>query len=112
MKNGYKSGGNFKKEQSYCSHCKVTGHTFENCFKAGNAAPPTCTHCSMMGHTMDRCYNLHGYPLSHKCFGKSKAAVNQVFSQTLTDSEEDSDSTCLLTKRQYKEIVALRLRTR
>lgn len=105
-----KPGGSFKKEKLYCSHCKVTVHAFENCFKAGNAAPPKCIHCNTMGHTMDRCYKLHGYPPGHKFFGKGKTAgsfVNHVSGQPLTDSEEESDSSMALTKGLYKEIMAL-----
>ncbi|KAG7978715.1 hypothetical protein I3843_05G095300, partial [Carya illinoinensis] len=32
---------------------------------------PVCSHCNMTRHTMEKCYKLHGYPPSHKLFTKS-----------------------------------------
>lgn len=55
-----------KQNRPYCTHCKVTGHVLENCFKAGNANPPVCTHCNMLGYMANKCYRLHGYPPGHK----------------------------------------------
>lgn len=63
-----KPSGGFKKDKLFCTHCKITGHSFDNCFKVGNAEPPLCSHCNMTGHTSNRCYKLHGYPPGHKFF--------------------------------------------
>ncbi|KAG2700466.1 hypothetical protein I3760_07G232100, partial [Carya illinoinensis] len=53
-----------KKDRHYCSHCKLSGHYLETCFKLGNAEPPLCSHCHVTRHTIEKCYKLHGYPLT------------------------------------------------
>lgn len=97
FKIGHKSTGNYKREKWYCSHCKIPGHVLENCFKAGNAKPPTCSHCDMIGHTKDQCYKLHRYPPGHKLRGKGKSIgsslgsfANQISGYTLNESEDRS----------------------
>lgn len=47
-----------QKQNFYCTRCKRTGHSTENC--------KTCDFCKMGGHTMDTCYKIHGYPESYK----------------------------------------------
>jgi hypothetical protein len=64
---------NFKTfNRPYCPHCKIQGHSLEDCFKAGNAKPPVCSHCNMSGHLAEKCYKLVGYPLGHKLYNKGK----------------------------------------
>ncbi|XP_042983382.1 uncharacterized protein LOC122312797 [Carya illinoinensis] len=67
-----KPNHSFKKDRPYCSHCKITGHIFETCFKAGNAEPPLCTNCNLTGHTIEKCYKLNGYPPGHKYHTKQQ----------------------------------------
>ena len=38
---------------------------------------PVCSHCGVTGHTIEKCYKLHGYPPSYKPKGKT-AKANQV----------------------------------
>lgn len=93
----------------FCTHCKTSGHSFENCFKVGNAQAPLCNHCTMSGHFMDRCYKLHGYLLGHKLFNKNKSfggSVNNVFGQKFSADNDDKEPS-LLTKGQVYEIMAL-----
>jgi hypothetical protein len=43
---------------------------------------PVCSHCGITGHTMEKCYKLHGFPLGYK-FTKGKnyvSAANQISS--------------------------------
>ena len=35
---------------------------------------PLCSHCGITGHTMEKCYKLHGYPPSYKFKGKTHSA--------------------------------------
>ncbi|KAF5465285.1 hypothetical protein F2P56_015305 [Juglans regia] len=95
-----------KKDRPYCNHCKITGHTFEHCFKAGNAEAPICSHCTMTGHTMEKCYKLHGYPPGHKLFNRSQSP-SALAAQHVSDLEDDSDIRVGLTKAQYQQLVAL-----
>ena len=38
---------------------------------------PVCSHCGITGHTMEKCYKLHGYPPRYRAKGKNPKA-NQV----------------------------------
>uniref|UniRef100_A0A2N9HGP5 Reverse transcriptase Ty1/copia-type domain-containing protein n=1 Tax=Fagus sylvatica TaxID=28930 RepID=A0A2N9HGP5_FAGSY len=35
---------------------------------------PLCSHCGITGHTMEKCYKLHGYPPGYKFKGKTHSA--------------------------------------
>nr|XP_017225299.1 PREDICTED: uncharacterized protein LOC108201523 [Daucus carota subsp. sativus] len=47
-----------------------------------------CDHCKMTGHTIQRCYKLHGYPANFKTDGTKRMAAN--LSQTDTLDQESS----------------------
>ena len=38
---------------------------------------PICTHCGLTGHTVDRCYKLHGFPPGYKPKGKAQTQMAQ-----------------------------------
>ena len=38
---------------------------------------PICTHCGLTGHTIDRCYKLHGFPPGYKPKGKAQTQMAQ-----------------------------------
>ncbi|KAA8543155.1 hypothetical protein F0562_021350 [Nyssa sinensis] len=98
--------GQTQKPRLYCTHCHLSGHTLETCFKAGNAAPPTCTHCHMSGHVAEKCYKLHGYPPGHKFFNRAKSSP--VFANSASaEPNEDSPATVALTKDQYHQLFSL-----
>ncbi|KAF5460183.1 hypothetical protein F2P56_020070 [Juglans regia] len=92
-----------KKDKSYYSYCKITGHTWAKCFKSGNAEAPLCTHCEMTGHRAERCYKLHGYPPGHKLH---KPLIHAAVVESST-SLGSSESNMALTKKQYNELMAL-----
>lgn len=58
-----KPNNSSKKDCFYYSHCKISG-------KIGNVEPPVCSHCHLTGHTMEKCYKLNGYPPEHKFHAK------------------------------------------
>ena len=35
---------------------------------------PVCSHCGITGHTMEKCYKLHGYPPGYRAKGKNPKA--------------------------------------
>ena len=35
---------------------------------------PVCSHCGVTGHTIEKCYKLHGYPPGYKLKGKNAKA--------------------------------------
>lgn len=107
--NRYSSQPRPKKERAYCSHCKITGHSFETCFKVGNAEPPICAHCNMSGHTMEKCYKVHGYPPGHKLFTKSQGsnAFAAQAAPTASNLKDLSDGRVGLTLAQYQQLMAL-----
>jgi hypothetical protein len=48
---------------------------------------PVCSHCGITGHTMEKCYRLHGFPPGFQ-FNKGKnapSAANQVSSETKSE---------------------------
>jgi hypothetical protein len=100
----------FKKERTYCTHCKITGHMLDNYFKVGNVEAPTCSHCNLTGHTVEKCYKLHGYPLGHKLFIKPRGAHVLTAQSTSTPAatvENPSNIRIGLTKAQYNQLMAL-----
>ncbi|KAF5474875.1 hypothetical protein F2P56_006729 [Juglans regia] len=99
-----------KNNRPYCSHCKIPGHSLDNCFKIGNAEPPLCTHCHMTGHNVDKCYKLKGYPPGHKLHGKTRnfaAAANNSRTLSEDDHEDEPTESMALTKNQYQQLLAL-----
>jgi hypothetical protein len=42
----------------------------------GKKERPVCSHCGITGHTVEKCYKIHGYPPGYKPRGR--AAANQV----------------------------------
>ncbi|XP_041017107.1 uncharacterized protein LOC121259546 [Juglans microcarpa x Juglans regia] len=95
-----------RREKSFCSHCKIPGHSLERCFKANPALEkPVCTHCNLVGHTSARCFKLHGYPPSHKLSTRGKPTesfANQVSSSNQEQINEGSQEA--LTKAQYQHL--------
>ncbi|XP_022150305.1 uncharacterized protein LOC111018505 [Momordica charantia] len=50
---------------------------------------PFCTHCGLTGHTVDRCYKLHGYPPGYRTSGSRN---NSSQNKSATDSSKPIDS--------------------
>uniref|UniRef100_A0A2N9FJ05 Reverse transcriptase Ty1/copia-type domain-containing protein n=1 Tax=Fagus sylvatica TaxID=28930 RepID=A0A2N9FJ05_FAGSY len=46
----------------------------------GKKERPVCSHCGITGHTVEKCYKIHGYPPGYK--PKGRAAANQVTAPT------------------------------
>ena len=40
-----------------------------------NRERPICTHCGLTRHTIDRCYKLHGFPPCYKPKGKTQTQM-------------------------------------
>ncbi|XP_035544635.1 uncharacterized protein LOC118348018 [Juglans regia] len=96
-----------KRDRPFCTHCKIQGHSLENCFKAGNAQAPVCTHCHITGHIADKCYKLHGYLAGHKLYGKIKPSRFSSVNMTSLEPEDPSDTKFNLTKDQYQQLLSL-----
>jgi len=100
----------FKKGCTYCTHCKITGHMLDTCFKVGNVEALICSHCNLTGHTVEKCYKLHGYPPSHKLFTKPRGAhvlAAQSTSAPAATVENSSNIRIGLIKAQYNQLMAL-----
>ncbi|KAG7996907.1 hypothetical protein I3843_01G184400 [Carya illinoinensis] len=97
----------FKRDRPFCTHCKIQGHTLDNCFKAGNAQAPICIHCHMTGHLADKCYKVHGYPPGHKLHGKPKQLSFPSANMTSLEPENPSINNFTLTKDQYQQLLSL-----
>ncbi|KAG7968194.1 hypothetical protein I3843_08G140600 [Carya illinoinensis] len=88
-------------ERLYCSHCNISGHSLERCFKA-NPNLPVCSHCRIAGHTKDKCYWLNGYPSGHKNGPKSKYIANIVSLE-----QEQNHNGSPITQEQYSKLLVL-----
>ena len=47
----------------------------------GRKERPVCSHCGITGHTVEKCYKIHGYPPGYK--SRARPAVNQVTASAL-----------------------------
>ena len=103
------SRGFARKERPYCQHCRTQGHTFENCYKAGNVESPVCSHCNASGHMAEKCYKLHGYPPGHKLYkGRvTNSFANQAILSTSPNREKVSEEKMVFTKEQYHHLMSL-----
>jgi hypothetical protein len=102
---------NFKTfNRPYCPHCKIQGHSLEDCFKAGNSKPPVCNHCNMSGHLAEKCYKLVGYPPGHKLYNQGKKPnihtrqTNMIIAEDFPKHHVDKMD---LISNQYQKILQL-----
>ncbi|KAF9668917.1 hypothetical protein SADUNF_Sadunf14G0053300 [Salix dunnii] len=105
MPTNYKSSN-----RPYCHHCKIQGHTLEDCFKAGNAKPPICSHCNQNGHLAEKCYKLVGYPPGHKLYNRVKRPnvyTRQTNMVAVEDLSKNHTEKMDLISTQYQKILQL-----
>lgn len=94
-----------KPNKTFSTHCSITGHVLENCFKSGNAEPPVCSHSHMTGHVAEKCYKLHGYRPGHKQYGKTKFPTsNAAIVESNSEQSADHDQV-VFTKQQYQQLL-------
>ncbi|KAB5533745.1 hypothetical protein DKX38_016831 [Salix brachista] len=96
--------------RTYCPHCKIQGHSVEDCFKLGNSKPPICSHCNMSGHLAGKCYKLVGYPPGHKLYNRGRRPggntrqTNMVIAEGVPKNHVDKMD---LISNQYQKILKL-----
>ena len=79
---------------------------FKGNFKGnGKKERPFCTHCNMSGHTVEKCYKLHGYPPGYKPKGKQIANANQVTFNP-GDGGLVNGNQCPISKAQCEKLLA------
>lgn len=67
-----------------------------NKFYKKQRSRPIFTHCSLTGHTIEKCYKLHDYPHGYKQNSKTKmSSVNQAYlsSTNFNDASMNSETT-------------------
>lgn len=80
---------------------------YKACVKTATASgskkgsPYFCTHCKMSGHTMDMCFKLHGYPANFKG-SKDKRVAAYIHQQDPQDN-----STTPISSAQYQQLMEL-----
>lgn len=75
-----------------------------------------CTHCNVSGHSVERCFKIHGYPPGFKSQNRKVAAATQ-FGNSTMDNDDDNfqsqseasanDDSHILTKEQYSQLMTL-----
>ncbi|XP_074306114.1 uncharacterized protein LOC141641347 [Silene latifolia] len=80
----YKHGEGSKKASTsdtkkYCSHCDMTNHNLEDCFRVQE-----CAYCGKSGHKIEKCYRLVGFPADKNNKGKGKMPNNKQFKKPNT----------------------------
>ena len=71
----------------------------------GKRERPFCTHCNMSGHTIEKCYKLHGYPPGYKPKGKLIANANQATFNP-GDGALVNGNQCPISKTQCEKLLA------
>ena len=96
-----------RKERSYCQHCHTQTH-LKIAIK-GNIELLVCSHCNVSGHMVEKCYKLHGYPSGYKLYKGRVASsfANQVVLSTSPNKKEVSEEKMVFTKKQYYHLMAL-----
>lgn len=100
---------NPNRSKYYCTHCKVTGHSLERCFKA-NPNRPVCSPCHMPSHSNEACCKLHAYPKGHKLYNKQSSGpyANQVISTSICEQEQSMNTRqSTITQEQYTQLMNL-----
>ncbi|XP_024013753.1 uncharacterized protein LOC112087872 [Eutrema salsugineum] len=70
---------------------------------------PSCTHCGLSGHTVDHCYKVHGYPPGWKPKNQrqpQKFSAPMSANMALTDSVTTTEMGIDLTKDQIQQLIA------
>lgn len=65
-----------------------------------------CTHCIMSGHSVDRCFKLHGYPANFKV-SRDRRVVAVSLNTFSGDKSEKSDVNTSITVEQYQQLMDL-----
>lgn len=66
-----------------------------------------CTHCGLTGHTVDKCYKLHGYPPGYKFTKKIVPSAQLVIQLQENDCEHSSLPQVPFTTEQCHQLLAL-----
>jgi len=70
-----------------------------------------CTHCGMSGHTIENCYKKHGYPPGYKSFNGKPTQVHSIVATDTVFSEkcqqEQDNGNVQLTPVPYQILVDL-----
>lgn len=72
----------------------------------GNVEPPTCTHCHITGHIAEKCYKLHGYPPGHKLHPANKNFTANA-TVAIDETAEEIDDKVGLTEGPYQQLLSL-----
>ena len=73
--------------------------------KAQKKDRPICSHCGITGHTVDKCFKIHGYPLGYKFKGKNSShAANQIATNEVPYAPEASVT---VPANQYQQLLAI-----
>ncbi|KAL8149308.1 hypothetical protein AgCh_006352 [Apium graveolens] len=62
-----------------------------------------CTHCQISGHSLERCFKVHGYPPGFKFKERKVAAISQ---NQLSDSSSNTTDPVISTE-QYNQLIQL-----
>ncbi|XP_055959788.1 uncharacterized protein LOC130014853 [Mercurialis annua] len=59
-------------------------------YSAPNNGKPMCSHCGVSGHTVEICFKKHGYPPGYRSKFRPQTFVNQVGELVTTNSQEET----------------------
>lgn len=96
----------FNKGKYFCSHCKMTGHSLERCYKA-NPNAPVYSRCNKLGNTVETCYKLKGQTKGERQQSRTRQVnVNQVSTNESVEWQSENEPPSL-TKEQYNQLMSL-----
>ena len=72
----------------------------------GRKERPVCSHCGITGHTVEKCYKIHGYPPGYK--SRARPAANQVTASTVGhyDGNTHGNASLPITSEQCHQLIS------
>ena len=64
------------------------------------------THCKISGHSVERCFKIHGYTPNFK-FKDKKVTVAATLNQSVSNTDHSTDSSPPISMAQYQQLMAL-----
>uniref|UniRef100_A0A2N9F6C1 Retrotransposon Copia-like N-terminal domain-containing protein n=1 Tax=Fagus sylvatica TaxID=28930 RepID=A0A2N9F6C1_FAGSY len=72
----------------------------------GRKERPVCSHCGITGHIVEKCYKIHGYPPGYK--SRARLAANQVTASTVGhyDGNTHGNASLPITSEQCHQLIS------
>ncbi|XP_030974852.1 uncharacterized protein LOC115994750 [Quercus lobata] len=94
-----------KKNSIESSALAVKANGSSKSFNKAKSGKPQCTHCGVSGHVVDKCYKLYGYPPGYKFKNKGSQATS--FANNFVVADASLNESVNLTHLEYQQLLSL-----